>query len=328
MKNLPEALILIMQEASGESELKKSIIRKKVLKDSKKEGWDKALIDTLDNEWQWRICTARLSLGSLDWFGWNLRVPRNGSVPTEFPWWKGQQVEKLLILGEQGLGDEIMFVSMLNEVKANSITVECEPRLQKVFARSFPEIEFIGRKDLMDNSWAKGRSWDAQCFMGDLCAYYRRDRTCFTKEPYLVAEPDERYLGRTGVSWKGRQGGYPVNSFDGDLSLQYGESTALLETPDIDLNYDIESVFSLIAGLERVECVPTTVAHIAGALGVKCDVVLPKSGFNHGGFNPEVHNGLNWRWTIKHNGGSQSLWHPSITIHENLGQYNNVRSKH
>jgi hypothetical protein len=48
----------------------------------------------------------------------------------------------LLVWREQGLGDEIMFASMLDELRSidGKVILECEPRLVEVFQRSFPEF--------------------------------------------------------------------------------------------------------------------------------------------------------------------------------------------
>ena len=45
-------------------------------------------------------------------------------------------------------GDQIMFVSMLNDIDcfSNEIFVECEKRLVPVFQRFFPNVSFISAK--------------------------------------------------------------------------------------------------------------------------------------------------------------------------------------
>ena len=55
----------------------------------------------------------------------------------------------MLIYGEQGLGDEIMFSSMYPDAIASGaeIYVECHFRLQKVFERSFPEARFFPTRE-------------------------------------------------------------------------------------------------------------------------------------------------------------------------------------
>ena len=145
--------------------------------------------------------------------------------------------------------------------------------------------------------------------MGDLPTWYRRSKTDFPLSThYLTADVDSRYQGMTGVSWVGRQG-LVEKPREGDLSLQYGvEDHYGLQVPDIDLKDDIDGLFSVIAGLEKVVSVPTTVVHIAGALGVPVELILPNRGMEHGGFG-KVNNALNWRF---HDRGSD--WHPNLKI--------------
>ena len=47
---------------------------------------------------------------------------------------------------EQGLGDEIMFASMLPELirMAGHCVVECDPRLRPLFRRAFPAATVFG----------------------------------------------------------------------------------------------------------------------------------------------------------------------------------------
>jgi len=65
------------------------------------------------------------------------------------PLWIGEQLRsgRLLLWGEQGVGDEIMFAALIPDaVRAgNHITLECDPRLQPLFARSFPTIDVVSK---------------------------------------------------------------------------------------------------------------------------------------------------------------------------------------
>ena len=166
--SLAEALNLIYTEGSNDSDLKKKRIKKRINKDARKFGWEDSILKTLDKEWQWRICNARLSLGYKDWKGWGFREPRAGRIPFNYPWWDGTPVKKLLLLGEQGVGDEILFASMFNELTylVDDLTVDCEPRLVNIFRRSFPNITFIPR-DHYDHKTTDSH-FDAMYLMGDL----------------------------------------------------------------------------------------------------------------------------------------------------------------
>jgi tetratricopeptide (TPR) repeat protein len=65
------------------------------------------------------------------------------------PRWNGESLKntRLLVRAEQGIGDQIMFASLIPELAARAerecgtIVLECEPRLGALFARSFPTVE-------------------------------------------------------------------------------------------------------------------------------------------------------------------------------------------
>ena len=318
--NIEKAMTRLIKQGTQDSNHKKNFLLRKLKKDAKDPKWEDAMRRTLDNEWMLRLCMANLINREYDWEGWGLREPRDLLIPDLAPWWCGEKVESLLILGEQGLGDEILFASMFEDVRkwADNITVECDSRLVNIFSRNFPDIEFIGRKHYnpgfwgTDDSWADGREWTAQTLMGDLPTWFRKDKLEFPNSgAYLMSDVDSRYLGKTGYSWVGRQGHVDLNPSPDGLSLQYGVDDHLgLAVPDIDLKDDIDGLFAVIAGLEKVVSVPTTVVHIAGALGVHVELVLPQRGMNHGGFDDnKVNNSLNWRF---HDTGCD--WHPSVKI--------------
>jgi tetratricopeptide (TPR) repeat protein len=67
------------------------------------------------------------------------------------PLWDGQPVPvgRLLLWSEQGVGDEIMFASLIPEAirTGSRIVLECDPRLQPLFARSFPQVEVLARAE-------------------------------------------------------------------------------------------------------------------------------------------------------------------------------------
>jgi hypothetical protein len=81
----------------------------------------------------------------------------------EAPRWKGEdrRQEKLLLVGEQGLGDEFMFANILPDVsrggRNGKLQICVDPRLVPLFQRSFPNAE-VGTYDdrtLIDNDGNK-----------------------------------------------------------------------------------------------------------------------------------------------------------------------------
>jgi Tfp pilus assembly protein PilF len=76
------------------------------------------------------------------------KIEGNGKIvvhPFEYPRWLGEPLEgkTLLIHGEQGIGDEIMFASIIPQLlseKPRQIIVACHPSLCRLFSDSFPDI--------------------------------------------------------------------------------------------------------------------------------------------------------------------------------------------
>jgi hypothetical protein len=336
---LPALKVLCVEGMSKESPVKIRRAVKEIERDSRRHGWTDDTIEMMPNEWQWRIGTARLQLGNLDWRGWQWRNPRAGHDPFEIPKWKvglpiypieheckePEKVGNLLIYSEQGIGDSLMFAQSFRYALpyAEKITIETEPRLAPSFERSFPEFKIQPLKDLRDASWVQEK-FDAKILYGDLCARFLRSKDAFLKEPYIKPDPEKvnkwkEWLEQfprpwVGFSWKGRQGLIEPEIGKGMINLQYDGESDLLKTPPINLREDLEDVFGIIANLDKVVCVPNTVAHMAGVLGIPCDVIMtPGKG--------EINNAVNWRWGMP--GDKTMRWHPSITIYRNLKNWLN-----
>jgi hypothetical protein len=100
------ALDLVI-ERSACSSLQKSIMKRRLRKAVKRHG-----LAGFDGEWQYRYCCARLALGDYsDYGGWECRSEWAHELywkETWLPKWGGGYVPRLLILGEQGIGDEVM----------------------------------------------------------------------------------------------------------------------------------------------------------------------------------------------------------------------------
>lgn len=131
--------------------------------------------------------------------------------------WCGEEGKTVIVWGEQGIGDEILFSSMIPDLikKSKKVIFDCHPRLVEIFKTSFPEIEAFGtRKDEYIEWPLKFPEANAKVATGDLGRFFRRDIKDFNGEPYLKAPKDrvEYYkqklakLGRKpkiGISWTG-----------------------------------------------------------------------------------------------------------------------------
>jgi tetratricopeptide (TPR) repeat protein len=133
------------------------------------------------------------------------------------PWWDGESKGKVVIHGEQGLGDEILFASCLADAVATGAEIVFEPtvRLAGLMARSFPEIEVHGTDRHDGSEWMKeGQTVDYKCALGSLPKFWRRSEGAFPGKPYLIVDETKKRhwffrlkkLGRKpkiGVAWQG-----------------------------------------------------------------------------------------------------------------------------
>lgn len=160
-------------------------------------------------------------------------------------WYKGRGGMRLFLRGEQGLGDEISFASMLHEVARDqmSVTFECHPKLGGLMKRSFPEIEVQPTrefgKNVPDRDWINGRTFDNWALIGSAAQYYRKKAEDFPGTPYLIADPERRVQWKAlldmlpgkkvGIAWTG---GYP-GTFRQRRSLSLDDLLPILKTRGI-----------------------------------------------------------------------------------------------
>ncbi|MFM8376952.1 MAG: tetratricopeptide repeat protein, partial [Phenylobacterium sp.] len=183
-----------------------------------------------------RAC-ARLRCGDLR-EGWKDYAARNdpafpGSADFDFPcprWSPDLPLEglRLLLVGEQGLGDEVMFAGVIPELMqrlgpAGRLRIAVEPRLLALFQRSFPMAEVMphattetgGRRvRRLDSSASGAQDCDAWAPMADMLqilrprvADFRAGDAYLKPDPARVAEWRGILDGvapgrRVGVLWK------------------------------------------------------------------------------------------------------------------------------
>ncbi len=240
----------------------------------------------------------------------------------------------ILLCSEQGIGDQIIFLSLLHEVIKwiNPILVRIDPRLIPLFKRSFPTINFYSDKENFDPSL-----YNYHALAGSLPKFFRGSTESFSnqKRSFLIADQDKisalrkqlTNKGRIvcGITWKSANekiGHFKTASLDDYLpilklpsinfvDLQYGDTLSersdlksshgimLTKIEDIDNFNDIDSLASLIGACDFIVTISNVTAHIAGALGKKVFLLLPYD------------KGKIWYW---HDNLKVSLWYPSVEI--------------
>lgn len=169
---------------------------------------------------------VNLVLGNLKdgWRDFDSRFKANTSIVYQHglkPWNGKAQQKRILITGEQGIGDQIMFASLLVDLRKGediqpTFIVECEPRLVALFQRSFPELNFYPMK-VVESGGCKTVTYDwleqaggADYAMpiGSLGALHRTSLSDFPN-PNAYLKPDsneakkwEQWLGSVGARAK------------------------------------------------------------------------------------------------------------------------------
>lgn len=265
------------------------------------------------------------SLESRDWY---TMLSRYFTCPR----WQGEPLNgRTILIGlEAGHGDMIQFcryASVLKSMGAVRVAVVCHPGLTRLFTTLLGIDEVFSVLDDVPTA-----AWDFWTPPMSI-PYHCRTRidTVPAPIPYLAAEADKRAQWgallpttgrRVGLVWKGSA------SFENDLdrslpsldvlaplgtvpdvvfvSLQKGrgEDEAHRPRPGFSMIAlgerigDFSDTAAIIANLDLVISVDTAVAHLAGALGVPCWVLLPDYQ-------------TDWRWLTAR---SDSPWYPSMRL--------------
>lgn len=226
------------------------------------------------------------------------------------PMWDGTPSQSVVVYGEQGIGDEIMFSSCVPDAieTCETVILECDHRLTHLFKRSFPRAHVYGtRRQKEGVEWLTKEKIDASIPIGQLPQFFRRTPQDCPGTPYLVADPERRTQWRAlldsygpkpkiGICWSGGtkanrikeraiglQAFKPLfDSIDADwISLQYKDPSK--EIAGYPVKHfkracetdDYDDTAALIAELDLVIGVHTAAHHMAGALGVPGIVLVP-----------------------------------------------------
>ena len=287
--------------------------------------FNKSLIDlalgNFDSGWpiyEWRCKSEETPLS-----------PLTTSKPPLNPNLAGRRV---LIWAEQGIGDEIMFASLLNRFRhlCQKLIVAVDARLIELFRRSFKDIEFYDKaltvpEDLYDEHLA----------MGGMCQYLlpspldlNSAAPAYLQADYSRSRDIRASLGidstsrLCGISWRTSNQKFVSRNLELKrliaaleapnikfVSLQYGETQKEIDTiaadlgiqvltyKDVDNFQDIDGLAAIINACDLVVSIDNTTVHLGGALGKPVNVLLP--------FDSD------WRWMTE---GDKSYWYASVRL--------------
>ena len=276
----------------------------------------------------WRVHTRRLETPE------GQKILRRFAIPE----WQDEAIEgrHLLLWGEQGIGDEVQFLTLLKHVcrMGARATVLAEPRLRPLIRRSFPDV-MVPDVDGPSGEVESHHGADFHLAIGDLP--HRLRLFCggqAAPDPWIVVDPvrakalraalQARHPGKqlVGITWRsaaptGARRSIPPALWAGIagapgvalVSLQYNvqdEDMAAFAAAGIEVDtshgvdpmQDLDGLAALTSAMDLVISPPNNTVHFAGALAVPCWVMVPT--------RPD------WRWGLTR---QDSLWYPKTRVY-------------
>ena len=266
---------------------------------------------------------------------WHVRELNARPLGLTLPEWHGDALQgRLLVWDEQGVGDQVLFASLLPALRerVGQISLRVDDRLVSLFARSLPDIEVLPASQPLDT-----QRYDQQIALGSLPRHFLGQAGDFTRLAFRYLQPDPirreqlkaAWAGMPrpwlGVAWRSinphhdksipiEQIATALRGYPGTLiNLQYRHSAAELDTfdkiagqplvndPQLDLFNDLEAVVALISLCDRVVTISNVTAHLSGAQGVDTLLMVPGTTMHR-----------HWYW---HANQGRSLWYPTVRVH-------------
>jgi ADP-heptose:LPS heptosyltransferase/Tfp pilus assembly protein PilF len=254
------------------------------------------------------------------------QLPRITSAP-----WTGMRIPggKILLIGDQGYGDTIQFARFIPMVaeRCEEVLLGCSAEMAPLLAR-VPGVSHSFHR------WNEIPGHAAYCRLSSLALIFHTTlETIPNRVPYLTPDPArvDRWASwlqanhpsgtlRIGLAWSGR----PSHPNDRRRSLRLDQLAPIasagparfisLQKPLpphdaarfahfpglVDLSGELsefDDTAALVANLDLVITVDTSIGHLSGALGKPTWIMLPKAS--------------DWRWLLQR---SDSPWYPNVRL--------------
>ena len=244
---------------------------------------------------------------------WQTKYNIGKKFITNKPLWNGENNKTILVWKEQGIGDEIMYNSILPELNTISkkLIVHCDKRLIPLFRRSFSnDIIFESNKENISNN-----DFDYHIPIGSMPRFFRKDLKSFlnSSKGYLKSDNNKSLKFRDklknnenvkliGLSWNTKSNIQMASFRNIDLkyltselnnnsikfiNLQYGDVSheilklkketgiEIAEINGLDIKNQIDDLASLLSACDAVVSIDNLTVHLAGSLGINTKVLLP-----------------------------------------------------
>ncbi len=261
------------------------------------------------------------------------------------PKWDGSSLQgrKILVVSEQGSGDNIQFIRYIPLIKEKGgyVILECKKELRRLF-ENFPGVdEFVDK----ENDIVPNIDFDFYIHLMSLPGLFNTDlHNIPDKIPYLKADNNlaEKFKSKLntdnfkiGIAWAGNPNqdndrnrsttfdkfqllkGIPKTTL---ISLQKGEASRQLNQKLNDFEIinmaeditDFADTAAIIENLDLIISVDTSVAHLAGAMGKPVWTLLT--------FMPA------WRWLLYR---EDTPWYPGMKLfrQEKKGDWDSLFNK-
>jgi hypothetical protein len=273
-------------------------------------------------------------------YEWRFRIADVPKLmpPTDKPQWDGQPMEAgrtLVLIADQGFGDAIQFGRYITwaAARAGTIVLACSPQLKPILRQLDPDMR-------LSVTWSDIKDFDAWIPLTGLprLAGTTEETLIPADVPYLKPEAarvtrwkkklDKLVPGglkRIGMVWAGRPTHKndwkrsmtlaalaPVTALDGialvvlqkgpeqtQAGAYFGRAPLIHLSTEVD---DFDDTMAIMAGLDLVLTVDTSVAHLAGAMGLPVWIMLPWC--------------AEWRWLKDR---SDSPWYPTARLFRQPG---------
>jgi len=280
----------------------------------------------------YNIGNVHLHLGNYDqgWKGYEHRNQSAEGVQRKFPdiaIWDGEDLggKRVLVFGEQGLGDNIQMARYLPLLQQRGATVAFHgyPMLRALLQTAAPGMTYVGDD-------VKPEDFDFQVATMSLPAKFgTRVDTIPQNIPYFTAEPDRvarwgerigQHGFRIGINWQGNPSGKidegrsaPLAQFlrfadvPGVRIVSMQKNHGLDQLNDVPAHIKVEllgddfdtgkdaflDTLAVLANLDLVVTTDTSLAHVTGGFGMQTFVALKE--------HPD------WRWLLDRD---DSPWYP------------------